>query len=147
MEFYFRAKYVLYAVASFLTYLVTLPYAFFDSQIAVVHTVCFLLNLGISFPMLIYFSNYNNKPIDLGKGAFFNTEGSNVKQFLVVVPILLGPMLIFAPFYVFGLQQIGFAVLAGIGIMGILAAPYLIKAAAKFHNERKYKLVESYRNR
>lgn len=146
MEFYFKSKYIFYAVTSFLTYLLTLPYAFFDAEIALVNTVCLLLNLGLSFPILIYFSSYNSKPIDLGKGAFFNTEGSNVKQFIVVIPILLGPLLVFSPFYLFGWEYTGYAVLAGLGIVGILASPYILKAAENLHNEKKYKLVESYRN-
>lgn len=147
MEFYFKGKYIFYALTSIITFLITLPYAFFDAEIAIVNLACLLLNLGITFPLLIYFSSYNSKPVDLGKGAFFNTEGSNVKQFLIVLPILLGPLLLFAPFYIFGWEYIGFGVLAGIGILGILLSPYVIREAARFNAKRKYKLIESYRNR
>lgn len=147
MAYYFRAKYVLFCLASGLTYLVTLPYAFFDWEIALFNTVCMLLNMGISFPLLIYFSSYNTKPIDLGKGSFFNTEGSNIKQFVVIIPILIGPLLVYAPFYVFGWRYAGLIILGSLGIIGIVLSSKIIVEAAKLVNRRKYKLVEAYRNR
>lgn len=147
MEYYFKGKYIFYVLISVLSFLITLPYAFIDSKIAIVHLACLLLNIGISFPLLIYFSAYNSKPVDLGKSAFFNTEGSNLKQFLIGVPILVFPILIFVPFYFIGGQYLGIAGLAGIGILGILLSPYVIREAARFNAKRKYKLIESYRNR
>ena len=58
--------------------------------------------------------------MDLNKGAMFNYEGVGAAQFLMIIPMMVAPYLIYLPFAILFNFYAGLAALSTVGIIGII---------------------------
>ncbi len=142
---YFQAKYTLLASVSIISYLITLPYLFFDIKLLYINTACFLFNMGFNIYIVLFFAMNNKKYLDLSKSSTFNYQGVSVSNFIVVLPMMLLPILIYLPFSLFGISQLGLFVIAGIGLLGIAINKPLQKMIIKRFYQKKYDMAEGFR--
>jgi hypothetical protein len=144
---YFRAKYMIMLSASVFSYVVTLPYAFFGLDILFVNSMCFLLNIGFNSYIILLFCSNNRKRMDLSRGAAFNYQGVGASQFLVMLPLLLAPVLLYAFFSIF-MDRIPAASLLGlIGLAGLLFHKTMMQQVVARFERRKYKIAEGFREK
>lgn len=139
------AKYWLFAAAVCFSFIITLPYAFFNTNIAFYNIAATLYNIGVNILLLMYISTLNKKRIDLTKSAFFNYEGASVSQFLLIFPFLGFPVVIV---YLFGLYDyaIGGVLFLGFaGVSGIVFKDKIIRAIAALLLKRKYIMSKGFR--
>lgn len=115
-----KGKYLLFFGVSLAAFIVAVPYAYFGWNILFVHTATFLFNIGINIHIIIYMALWKPKPMDLGKGAVFNYEGVGAAQFLMGIPMLGLPYLIYLPFALWVSDIAGLVVLGAAGVLGII---------------------------
>lgn len=76
-----------------------------------------------------------------------NYQGVGVNNFILVLPLMAAPMLIYWPVSaVFGFIP-AVLTLAGLGILGLLFNQSLIKLAVNNFQKRRYEIAEGYRQK
>ena len=131
-------------VASFI---ITTPYFLYGKQIIIVQTVAFLYNVGISIFMLLYINIHSDKRVEINVGGAFNYQGVSMKNFLILIPIMLVPMIIMATTTAFGAQNIGFWIIGSMGVLGIILTKPLLSLCEKQFLRKKYYLCEGFRKK
>ena len=143
----FRVKYIIYALAMILSYLLTLPYYFLDAKIPFVNLTLLVYGLG-TFPYLyFYVANFKYQPFDISQNKKFDIQGFNFRNFIPLIPILLVPYLIHGICFLFGDVLYTYYILTGLGILGIATNSYWLGVIERKFHEQKYKLAEGFRSR
>lgn len=145
MESFFRAKFWLLVFSSLITYLITLGYVYFSWEALWINTACFIYNVGVNTFVLLFASTYQKKKIDLSKGSAFNYQGTSATQFIVSVPLIVVPILIFQAFNVFGATYYGVAALAVCGLLSLAFSKYWFREVVKNFKEKKYRNAVGFR--
>jgi hypothetical protein len=145
IESLIKGKYLLFVVTSVFCLLVSVPYVYFGWDILFIHLATFIFNMGVIIHLVIYMSLWKPKPMDLNKGAMFNYEGVGIAQFLMMIPIFIGPYIIYFPFALLINQYAGLLALAIVGMIGIIAFPYLSNIAVQKVLRNRYEISSSFR--
>jgi hypothetical protein len=74
-----------------------------------------------------------------------NYQGTGAAQWIVGFPLLLIPILIWYLAYYFFSYETGVAVLAILGLVGILLRNYLMQKIALQYAKRKYDILSGYK--
>ena len=143
---YFRAKYYMLVSFCIASYLLTIPYVYFGMNILWIQTVCFLFNMGIGAPVMLWFALYSRKRIDLSQGSAFNWQGVGASQFISILPAMLLPIIIVSVFIWVGLESLGLGALALLGVMGILCHKWVIQIICQKFAQTKYAQAEGFRS-
>jgi hypothetical protein len=146
-EKYFRAKYMIMLGASVFSYVVTLPYAFFSIEILYINSMCFLMNIGVNAYVILLFCSNNRKRMDLSRGAAFNYQGVGASQFLIMLPLLLLPVILYALLTVYLDKIAAVSVLGLLGVIGLLFHKTLMNKAVARFRRRKYIIAEGFREK
>lgn len=117
---YIESKYYLFVTTSAIAFVLSLGYGYFGLNIIGINLAAFLFNIGINIPLVMRIAMYSPKKIDLSKGAAFNYEGVGAAQFLIILPIMFLPYVIYGPFIALGQDSLGLAILGFIGLVGFL---------------------------
>ena len=144
---FFRSKFLLFTLFSSLCFLLTIPYVYFGWDILIVHFIMFIWNLGVNTVLVLYFANRNYRRIDLSKGATFNWEGVGASQWILSIPLLLAPFLIYLPAYLLGYPEIGLALIGIIGLIFIISREFWLNKLVKVFQEKRYLIAEGFRNK
>lgn len=147
MRHYLRSKYMLLMISIPIMMLLTLPYVYFGKQYLWLNLSCGIYNMGINVLIVLFGGSYNYKRIDLNKTAFMNTQGSGASQFLVVLPLLFGPMILFYPVYKFFSFEAGCWTLALIGLIVLSLHGILLKKLEGEYLEKKYKFINGFQKK
>ncbi len=140
-----KGKYLLFACISVICFLASIPYVYFGWDILLVHIATFLFNVGILIHVIIYLALWKPKPMDLNKGAMFNYEGIGAAQFLIIIPMMAGPYLIYLPFSLLFNDYVGLLALGISGIIGIFAFKPLSQINVNRVISNRYEISSSFR--
>jgi len=140
-----KGKYYLFIASAFLTFLLSVPYVYFGWDILMIHIATFLFNLGVTVHLVVYLALWKPKPMDINKGAVFNYEGVGIAQFLMIIPMMGVPYLIFIPMSLLFGDISGLLALGTIGVLGIIAFPKLSDFAVQRILANKYQVSASFR--
>jgi hypothetical protein len=143
---FLKAKYLLFTMVSTVAFILTTPYIYFGWRTVMIQFVMFLWNIGVNTTLVLWFANFNQKRIDLSKGASFNWEGVGASQLLLSLPLLICPYLIYLPFKLLNHADMGLAAMTIIAIIFIATRDYWIKQLEKDFNNKRYKIAEGFRN-
>ncbi|MES2108916.1 MAG: DUF5687 family protein [Bacteroidota bacterium] len=144
---FLKAKYLLFTIISTFFLLLTTPYAYFGWKTLVIEIIMYLWNIGVNATIVLFFANRNYKRMDLSKGAAFNWEGIGSNQWILSLPLLITPYIIYGPLALLHYANTGLALLGLIGLTGVLTRGFWIKKLeADFYNKR-YTIAEGFRNR
>ena len=141
---FLESKWVLMVSMTTILYLLSFPYLYFGTKIFLMITAGAIFNIGFNSLFLLYAGSFNRKRIDLTKGGFGNTQGTSATQFLVIVPLMLFPMLIFWVFDKFVGYNSGFIVVAAIGIISLLLKNYAMNFIEKKYIKDKYVMINAF---
>lgn len=144
---YIKSKYILLSISSVIGFFIVLPYALFSYKIAFINAAFLLYNLGISSIMMMFFCTFNRSYIDLGKGQFMNYQGMGITQFLVIVPIMGVPLLIYFTHKMLGILPYYYYSMAVIGLIGIALNKYSLELIYRSFVKRKYKMALGFRQK
>ncbi len=143
---YIRAQYNFLIVASVVTTVPSMLYYFMNPDIPKINLAAFFFNIGVNIPILLGAAVYNKKKLQTNTAGTFNMQGISGTQFLFIFVVLLLPIFIYLPFSFTGFQNTGLLVVGGLGLLGLLCRPLLIKGIAALFNEKKYGLTEGFRS-
>lgn len=127
--------------------LLTLPYGFFDYKIILLNIACAIYNLGINVPLLLYAGSFNKKRIDLDKSQFANYQGTGVTQWLIILPLIGLPVLVWAIIKYFGNFYLATFVLAILGALGFLGRNYIFPIILQGYKLRKYTAISGFKQK
>ncbi|WP_299701345.1 DUF5687 family protein [uncultured Pontibacter sp.] len=142
---YLQAKYWLFVPAVLAMFLLTLPYGLFGYKIVLINVAAMLFNIGISSFFVLYFAVLNKKRLDLNSGSAFNWQGVGASSFILQLPVLLTPLLIYAPFGYFDMPQVGVFFIGLIGLLGFVFHRQLLQLATSRFIDHKYRMAAGYR--
>lgn len=145
MKKYLRAKLMIGWIISGFCFVITIPYVFFSFDILLINTATFVFNIGAASYVLLYMATYNKRRMDLSKGSTFNYQGMGAMNWLAILPAFLMPVIIYAPFGIFGSRYLGLAAIAALGIIGLLLNRTILNGIYKNLSERKYAMAEGFR--
>src|SRR5690606_4245593 len=140
-----KGKYLLLISISLLCFLLSIPYVYFGWKFLLIHLATFLFNAGIMIHLIIYLAIWKPKPMDLNKGAMFNYEGVGAAQFLMIIPMMVAPYVIYLPFALFFNMYAGLAAMGTLGIVGILFFNKLSKINIVRVLKNRYEISSSFR--
>lgn len=143
---FFRAKFLLFTMFSTLSFLLTIPYVYFGWRVLVIHFIMFIWNLGVNTLLVLFFANRNYRRIDLSKGSALNWEGVGVSQWILTIPLLLGPFIIYLPFNMLDYPEAGLATIGLIGLLFIISREFWVNKLIVQFQEKRYTIAEGFRN-
>lgn len=146
LERYIYSKYILAVAIATACYILTIPYVFFGINILLVNSMTFLYNIGFLSFVLLYFSTYSKKRMDLSKGAAFNYQGLGATHWLSMLPAFLLPVFIYIPFNLLGMPTAGLLFIGALGLIGLLFHKTLLDFIVKQFYKRKYDMAEGFRS-
>ena len=142
----FRVKYIIYACAMILSYLLTIPYYFLDARIPLINLALLIYGLG-TFPYLyFYVANFKYQPFDITQNKKFDMQGFNLKNLIPLIPILIVPYLLHGICFLLGNVVLVYYILTGLGIIGIATNSYWLGVIERKFHEQKFKLAEGFRS-
>jgi hypothetical protein len=141
---FLESKWILMVVMTSILYLLSFPYLYFGTKIFLMITAGAIFNIGFNSLFLLYTGSFNRKKIDLNKSGFGNTQGTSATQFLIIIPLLLLPMLLFWVFNKFVGYNSGFIVVASVGIISLLLKKYAMNFIEKKYIKDKYVMINAF---
>lgn len=144
---YIKSKHIFLSISNTIGYLLVLPYALISYKIAFINAAFLLYNIGISSIMMMFLSTFNTSYIDLGKSQFMNYQGTGITQYLVIVPIIGIPLLLYFLHSIFGFLPYYYYSIAIIGLIGIALNKQILELIDSRFMNRKYKMAVGFRNK
>ncbi|MEO0902734.1 MAG: DUF5687 family protein, partial [Bacteroidota bacterium] len=144
---YLDSKAGLISVSVVVMFLLTIPYVYFGWEALAINFGSALYNLGVNIPVILYFGSFNKKRIELDKSPFGNMQGTSGTQFLIMLPVLGAPILIFSMFYLFFSVEVGVAVLSIMGIVGFMFKNKLLDAITEQYRKKKYGMIAGFKEK
>ena len=141
---FLESKWVLMVAMTTILYFLSFPYLYFGTDIFLIITAGAVFNIGFNSLFLLYSGSFNRKKIDLTKSGFGNTQGTSATQFLIIVPLMLLPMLLFWVFNKFVGHNTGFIVVATLGIISLLLKKYAMNFIEKKYIKDKYAMINAF---
>ena len=140
-----KGKYLLFLSISLICFLASVPYVYFGWHFLLIHLATFVFNVGVLVHVIIYLALWKPKPMDLNKGAMFNYEGVGAAQFLIVIPMMIGPYLIYLPFSLLFNDYVGLLALGVTGVFGIFGFKRLSQININRILTNRYEISSSFR--
>ena len=141
---FLESKWVLMVAMTTILYVLSFPYLYFGTDIFLMITAGAVFNIGFNSLFLLYSGSFNRKKIDLTKSGFGNTQGTSATQFLIIVPLMLLPMLLFWIFNKYVGHNAGFIVVATVGIISLLLKKYAMNFIEKKYIKDKYAMINAF---
>jgi hypothetical protein len=145
MRQYVESKYWLLCGVTIICFVLSTPYLYFGWKILFIHLAMTLFNMGVNAFVILNIAMWNPKKVNLTKGATFNYEGVGLAQWIMSIPILLGPYVFFLPFSIAGHPEVGVVAVGFAGVIGIIFRSKLIDMTTKRLINRKYKIAAGFR--
>lgn len=142
---YIESKYWLLNSVTLLCFLLSIPYAYFGWNIVFNHAMLTLFNMGVNIFIVLNMAMWGPKKLNLTKGGSLNYEGVGAAQWVMGIPLLVSPYVIYTPFAIAGKAQWGILAIGLVGAIGILLRPYLLTLTAKRFERLKYSIAEGFR--
>tara|TARA_B100000749_G_scaffold244416_1_gene206243 strand:- start:172 stop:585 length:414 start_codon:yes stop_codon:yes gene_type:complete len=125
-------------------FLLSIPYVYFGWKILIAHFAAAIYNIGVNSHVMLFGGSFNRKKIDLNQRAAFNYQGTGAVQWIIGLPLMILPMLIFALInWLVGFEA-GIATLIVLGVLGIVLHKKLMKTITKRYLDSKYKMISAF---
>ncbi len=144
MRKYLESKAGLITFSVVILFLLTIPYVYFGWNVLAINAAAALYNIGVNIPLLLWITSFNKKRVDLEKSPMMNYQGMGAAQWIFVLPFLGLPALIFGLTALISSSVIGVALLALLGILGILFRNTLFNKITELYKRKKYAMVAGF---
>lgn len=143
LKTWINSRYNLLAGSCIVTSLLCIPYVYFGWDILFLLLATALYNLGINIPLMMRLSLWDPKPIDLNKGSMMNYQGTGSAQWVMGIPMLLGPFIVYIPTKLLLNHHIGLIAIALVGLAGFTFRDVMLNQITKKAYSLKYKLINN----
>ncbi|AZQ59669.1 hypothetical protein EJ994_12940 [Maribacter sp. MJ134] len=144
---YLESKAMLISVSVVVMFLLTIPYVYFGWEALAINLACALYNLGVNIPAILFFGSFNKKRIELDQSPFGNMQGTSATQFLVMLPVLVVPIVLFSIFYYVISFEAAVIVLSVLGIIGFAMKNYLLNLVTEQYRKKKYGMIAGFKEK
>ena len=145
VRLFIESKFWILAAMTAVLLLLSIPYLYFGWTFLLVHVACSFYNVGINTFVVMNMAMWKPSSIDLSKGGALNYEGMGTAQWLMALPILLGPYLFYLPFKLMGHAMLGVVAVGIAGLIGIVFHQKLIDLTARRLFNMKYSIASNFR--
>ncbi|MFT6780516.1 MAG: hypothetical protein ACJA1A_000431 [Saprospiraceae bacterium] len=143
----FQAKYFLQCILIICQTLPMLLWGFYKTEYFYLMPAMMFYNLGVVLFLYMLSASYNSKRVDTNKGAAMNYEGFSLALFLIIIPIMAIPVLIFYGANAFDHPFLGVFLIALIGLIGFVFHDKLINISVALFKKNRYKIGAAFRNK
>jgi Family of unknown function (DUF5687) len=143
-EQYLKSKFTLMAISVILLFVLGIPYIYFGWKVLITHFAAAIYNIGVNTHVIMYGGSYNRKKINLDERAAFNFQGTGAVQWLIGIPLMLIPMLIFGLLNWLLNFETAIAFLIISGLIGIVFHQKIMKVITNKYVATKYKMIEAF---
>lgn len=147
MNNYLEAKALLMYLSVLILLILSTPYAYFGWDIVYTNVACAIYNAGVNIPIILVFGAYNRKRIDLSQASMFNYQGIGAAQWLVGIPLLVLPIILWGGMKAITDVHGANLLLIGIGVIGLVLRKVLMKGIAEMYVEKRYDMIEGFRQK
>ena len=142
---FLESKWFLMTVMTVILFVLATPYIYFGVDKYLLIVAGFFFNLGFTPLMMLYMGAFNKKRIDLNASGFGNTQGTSAAQFLVMIPVLILPMLVYFLVNTFlGFNEAVLAI-AFIGVLSFLLKKPIMNMIEKKYQQNKYITIHGFK--
>jgi hypothetical protein len=142
---FIESKYWLLNTVTVFCFLLSIPYAYFGWNIVFNHLMLTLFNMGVNIFIVLNMAMWGPKKLNLTKGGSMNYEGIGAAQWVMGIPLLASPYVIYTPFAIAGRPDLGVMAIGLVGLIGIVLRPYLLNLTTKRLERLKYSIAEGFR--
>jgi hypothetical protein len=144
---YLTSKWYLMIFATVISTILSAFYLYFGWQAYAAVVVGAIYNIGVNSYMVLWGGAYIKTPIDLtsGKKAFGDKKSFNAKTLLLTLPKLVLPMIVYAIGHFTLGEAFGFALVAIVGVIGLLFRNKVFNVIEKIYKSEKYKTLAAYK--
>jgi hypothetical protein len=143
---YIESKYWLINTITLSCFLLTIPYGYFGWHIIMMHAAVTLFNMGVNIFIVLNMAMWGPKKLTLTKGGSLNYEGLGAAQWVMGIPIMVSPYVLYLPFSLFGYPNLGLIAIAAAGLLGIILRRYFLTLTTNRLQKLKYSIAEGFRN-
>ncbi len=144
---YLESKAGLISVSVVFMFLLSIPYVYFGWQALAINFACAIYNLGVNIPVILYFGSFNKKRIDLTKSAMGNMQGTSATQFLVLLPLMVVPSIIYFVLKTFVSFEIALLTLGTMGVIGFAFRKQLLDRITDAYRKKKYAMIAGFKEK
>ncbi len=142
---YLQSKANLMYISVFLCTILTIPYVYFGWQVLFMNIAAAIFNIGVNVPVLLYGGSFNKKRVDLQKSQMMNYQGTSAAQFLVILPLMFIPIIIWGISAWLTNGYWASFVLAMVGLLGIVFREKIMGSVANAYKIRKYRALQGFK--
>jgi hypothetical protein len=146
---YLNSKWWLMILATFLSIILASFYLIFGVQTYLTIIAVGIFNMGVNSHLVLWAGAYIKTPIDLTKNnkAFGDKQSFTFKTFLLSLPKILLPILLFFIGKLIYSEYLGIALIAFTGIIGFLFKNKVFEIIEKIYQKEKYKTIAAYQQK
>lgn len=144
---YLNSKWWLIVIATIISTGLASFYLYFGWQIYLAIVVGGIYNIGVNSHLVLLTGAYIKTPIDLqsSKGIFGDKKAFNTQSFLLTIPKLVLPLVLYFPGNYFINSNAGLAFVAIAGVLGFLFRNAVFAQIEKVYKKEKYKTIHAYK--
>lgn len=142
---YLASKMGLITFSVVLLTILSTPYVYFGWNILLLNIACAVYNIGVNIPVLLFAGSFNKKRIDLEKSPFMNYQGTGASQWLVSIPLMGVPILLFWIVNKLSTYEVAVAFIAGLGFVGLILRGSILNFLVTRYRKRKYIMIEGFK--
>ena len=143
MYSWIKSRYQLILFSCILSIILSIPYVYFGWHALWIVLAGGFYNIGINIPLMMRMSLWSPKPINLNQSSMFNYSGAGIAQWIMGIPLLLGPYVFYTPFALIFNNNAGLMAVGAAGIIGFSLRDIFIKYMVKELQKNKYSLVKN----
>ncbi|MCW4469200.1 DUF5687 family protein [Flavobacterium sp. MFBS3-15] len=146
---YIASKWWLIVIATLVSTVLASFYLYFGVDTYLIIVAGAVYNIGINSYLVLFGGAFIKTPIDLAssKQAFGDKKAFNMKTMLLTIPKLLLPIAFYIIGDAIGGPTVGYAVLAGSGILGFAFRNFMFGQVEKIYKLEKYKTLDAYKQK
>ncbi len=146
---YLNSKWWLMVIGTAISMIIGSFYIYFGWDIYLTILAVGIYNIGFNSFLVLFTGAYTRTAIDLesAKGAFGDKKAFNVKTLLFSLPQMLLPILFFAIGNLLNNVNIGIALIAVFGILGLLFKSKIFMLIEKIFQKEKYNAIAAYKQK
>ncbi|MFI5451204.1 DUF5687 family protein [Pedobacter sp. UC225_61] len=142
---FIKAKFLLFTISCTIITILASFYGFMSYKLLLLHLAAYLYNIGFATVIVLYFATLNYKRLDITKSASFNWQGVGATQWILGLPFILIPILIYVPFGIMNKPYYGLAAIGLFGLITLLMRNFWINLLVKKFEKQRYKIAEGFR--
>jgi hypothetical protein len=142
---FLESKWYLMIVMRVILFVLCTPYLYFGIHKYLLIVAGFFFNLGFTPLIMLYMGAFNKKRIELSSGGLANTQGTSAAQFLVMIPVLVLPIIVYAIVNHFVGFNAAIIAIALIGVVSLLMKNPIMRFIEKKYQEKKYATIHGFK--